>query len=304
MTLSRAWTNFHRRAERPNLEVYSDFYAGKCILTISLKATCFETHTSPYSICFLLQLGFNNVDPMYFPTTDGRDVFPKVGLDDKGNRGYIGDRVKLCTDMPTMSWLKKGARYIFRGSSPNLELGRSDPKAWDAYPDASRLVLDETSGSNLYSVLCNADHTGVCRYESTVILSEDIECTGTCTAGDHPDRTPVSGTYPCECSIDEPRTIRIDQPSSSGLPSSWFEYVKDECVNLAFQESGDMKAVSEIGNHWGEYGNEAVCVDQGLAIAGTVCCDVSGANPRNFCIYRGERTTYVRLLLFWNSLAN
>ena len=28
MDLSRAWTNFHRRAERPNLEVYSDFYAG------------------------------------------------------------------------------------------------------------------------------------------------------------------------------------------------------------------------------------------------------------------------------------
>lgn len=37
MTLSRVWTNFHRRAERPNLEVYSDFYAGKWILTIFMQ---------------------------------------------------------------------------------------------------------------------------------------------------------------------------------------------------------------------------------------------------------------------------
>ena len=264
MTFSRAWTNFHRRKERPNLEVYSDFFSG-----------------------------FNNVDPLDFPTNDGRDAFPKIGLNDKGTWGYIGDRVKRCDDMPARSWLKKGAKYIFRGSSPNLDFGRKDPDSWDQWPDASRLILDETSGSNLYSVLCNADVTGSCRYQSTVILSEDIECVGTCTAGDHPDQIPVAGTQPCECSIDEPRTIRIDQPGSSSNPSSWFEYVREPCVHLAIPEQGHAKVVSEIGKHWGSYSNEAMCADGRLAVAGTTCCDpVTNANPRNVCIFRGERATY------------
>lgn len=107
MTFSRAWTNFHRRPERANLEVYSDFYAG-----------------------------FNNVDPMHFPTNDGRDVFPKIGLlGQDGKRNYIGDKVKRCDAMPAKAWLKKGAKYIFRGSSPNLALGKKDPESWDAYPN-------------------------------------------------------------------------------------------------------------------------------------------------------------------------
>ena len=205
----------HRRKERPNLEVYSDFYHG-----------------------------FNNVDPMVFPTNDGRDVFPKLGLNDKGTQGYIGDKVKRCDAMPSKSWLKKGAKYIFRGSNPNLELGRKDPESWDAYPDHSRLILNESSNSNLHSVLCNADPlSGSCRYQSTIVLDEDIICAGTCTAGDHPDQIPVSGTLSCECSLDEPRTIRIDQPASSNMPAAWYEYVKDECISLAFPENGNMKAV-------------------------------------------------------------
>lgn len=257
------------------------------IVQFLMSVFCLVSHSK------IMLRRFNNVDPMHFPTNDGRDPFPKIGLDDKGDRGYIGDRVKRCEDMPDKAWLKKGAKYVFRGSSPNLEFGRMDPTSWDAYPDASRLVLDESSGSGLYSRLCNPEPlTGACQYESTVILSEDVACVGTCTAGDHPDTIPVAGQQPCECSIDEPRTIRVDQPSSTGLPSSWYEYMKEECVNFAFPDAGNVKVASEIGKHWGEYGNEAVCVDQRLAVAGTVCCDNSGSNPKNFCLYRGERTTY------------
>lgn len=53
--------------------------------------------------------------------------------------------------------------------------------------------------------------------------------------------------------------------------------------------------MSEIGKHWGEYGNDAMCADTRLAVAGTTCCyTASNANnPRNVCIFRGERTTYM-----------
>ena len=262
MTFARAWTNFQRREFRPNLEVFSDFLFSD-----------------------------NEVDPMHLPTSDGRDVFPKLGLDD-GGREYIGDKIKRCDAMPSRQWLRKGAKYVFRGSSPNPEYGRKDPAFWDNHPTIIRIILN--SSSNLHTVLCNADPvTGFCRFKSSVFLTEDIECVGTCIAGESDD-VPISGIQPCECSIDEQRTVRVDNPASvnGSHPSVWYEYVRDECIQMAFPESGYMKSVSEVGKYWGNYGNDAMCADTRLAVAGTTCCDQNNSNPRNICIFRGERTTY------------
>uniref|UniRef100_A0A7S4S6P4 DUF1501 domain-containing protein n=1 Tax=Ditylum brightwellii TaxID=49249 RepID=A0A7S4S6P4_9STRA len=267
MNFSRAWTNFKNQEQRPNLEVYADFFS-------------FE----------------NTIDPMMFPTTDGRDVFPKTGLND-GGRVYIGDKNKRCDAMPPKAWLRKGAKFIFRGSDPNVELGRKDPKYWvdPVWSDPqhySRVILDETS--NLHSELCNADPvTGACRFASTVILANDVDCIGTCNAGEYKQH--ISGLQPCECSIDEIRTVRVDNPATAtgNLPSVWYEYVRDTCVQMAFPEPGYMKAVSEIGTTYPTVANDAMCADTRLATAGTACCDPNNNNsPKNICLFRGERTTY------------
>lgn len=68
MNFARAFTNFaHQREERDNIEI--------------------EQH--PLSVP-------NAIDPMYLPTSEGRDFFPKQTLAVNGKNGYIGDRVQQC----------------------------------------------------------------------------------------------------------------------------------------------------------------------------------------------------------------
>lgn len=80
-----------------------------------------------------------------------------------------------------------------------------------------RLVLrPETSA--LYAKLCNYDaQAGKCAFQSTVVLDEDIPCDGTCDAR----RDLWDGTYPamgvgCECSVDLPRTVKLDMGPNLG----------------------------------------------------------------------------------------
>ena len=149
------------------------------------------------------------------------------------------------------------------------------------------MVLDSNT-SSLYAKLCNFNsQTGECEFRSTVILDEDLPCDGTCQARratwDYPGIS-----MPCECSIDEPRTVRIDHsPTSAPV---WYEYVRSPCVQMAFPEKGFSNAVREIGAYG--YGNKAMCTDNRLPVAGTVCCDANGLNPLNICVFKGERTTY------------
>lgn len=190
--------------------------------------------------------------------------------------------ITLCYTRP---WLRKGAVYEFRMSSQSLK-NKLDPDWW-ATPESwtPRLVLDPNT-SSLYQKLCSLNtSTGQCDFKSTVVLDEDIQCDGTCNAR----RALWDGIAgPCECSIDVPRTIRLDHsPTSAPV---WYEYVQEPCVQLTFPESGSMNAVKEIGAYG--YGNKAMCADSRLPVAGTVCCDANGLNPRSICIFRGERSTY------------
>ena len=143
------------------------------------------------------------------------DVFPKQSLLVDGTRSHIGDkRFPRCDALPAKAWLRKGAVWQFRENSQSL-MGKQDPSWWTIPEDWSpRMVLDPVS-SYLYDKLCNMNsQTGKCQFQSTVILDEDIACVGTCRAGENKWDGPIPSS--CECSVDEPRTVRIDHSTAIG----------------------------------------------------------------------------------------
>ena len=91
---------------------------------------------------------------------------------------------------------------------------------------------------------------------------------------------------PCECSLDLPRTVKIERGSQAPI---WYEYVEAPCIQMAYPEPGSMSTVKEIGTSG--HGNKAMCADNRLPVAATICCD-SDANPVTICTSVGERTTY------------
>ena len=91
---------------------------------------------------------------------------------------------------------------------------------------------------------------------------------------------------PCECSLDLPRTVKIERGSQAPI---WYEYVEAPCIQMAYTEPGSMSTVKEIGTSG--HGNKAMCADNRLPVAATICCD-SDANPVTICTSVGERTTY------------
>ena len=81
----------------------------------------------------------------------------------------------------------------------------AEPETW-----SPRMVLNTTT-SSLYQKLCNRNLlTGQCEFRSTVVLDADVACDGTCTAGQTIWDDTAHPTLPCECSMDEPRTVRLD----------------------------------------------------------------------------------------------
>lgn len=98
VSFSRGWTNFHSQdAERDNIEAEWDYGYVR-----------------------------NRIDPMMFPSNEGRDFFPKQTLLVDGKRGYVGDQVPRCDQMPDKAWLHKGAVWEFRENSQVL-MGKHDP---------------------------------------------------------------------------------------------------------------------------------------------------------------------------------
>ena len=86
MSFAKVWTGFGIQPFRGNL----------------------EGHRGKFSTNF--------IDPMRI-NGGSHDTLPKLGLD----RNYLGDGVQLCSDIPSFSFLKKGAKYISVGAKlPNL----------------------------------------------------------------------------------------------------------------------------------------------------------------------------------------
>ena len=101
MTLARGWTGFDLQVARSNVEAVQ-----------SLRAN----------------VQTNEIDPMRISPKEGRDVFPKLGLDLKNGekRKFIGDKLQLCEAMPEKSFLSKGATYRYLGSDPIPKMIRAD----------------------------------------------------------------------------------------------------------------------------------------------------------------------------------
>lgn len=56
---------------------------------------------------------------------DRRDAFPKMDL----NGGFVGDGYPLCSQIPSQSFLKNGAKYRLVGNWNQPEL-TSEPGSW------------------------------------------------------------------------------------------------------------------------------------------------------------------------------
>ena len=82
-----------------------------CLLSENLCNNFFILHHCP--------------DPMIL-NGDRRDAFPKMDL----NEGFVGDGYPLCAEMPSRSFLKKGAKYRLVGNLNRPEL-TSEPGFWE-----------------------------------------------------------------------------------------------------------------------------------------------------------------------------
>ena len=157
------------------------------------------------------------------------------------------------------------------------------PGWWDDSDDRDRLVLSEAS-SGLFSALCN-EGNGKCQFESHVVLTEDLQCDGTC----EPSRW-GAGNAPCECTIDEPRIVTLQASTLTGTSyPTYYEYVKPPCVRLAFPDAATF-AVKELDN-----GGGALCADVSLPEAASACCHSNQlSDARAVCVFDGERMTFAK----------
>ena len=260
MTLARGWTGFNTQEARSNLEASGS----------------------------LRRQGQNNdIDPMRISSKEGRDAFPKLGLDygNGENRRYIGDDLPSCSSLPSKAFLAKGATYRFLGSNPNPTMSRPDVPFHSRHGKSPRLRLRPES-SSLYKALCNAaDSSGKCRFQSFVVLDKNLECDGTCLP------TPIGGDQEtCECSIDEPRVVRLDSSSATGSKFPiYYEYVRPPCATMAFESGEDsFSVVKEIGSS-----GSAMCAPKDLPVAGTACCDDEGSiQAESVCVFLSERVSF------------
>ena len=230
LSFSRAWTGFTFSPMRGNIERHfgpsSSNYVDPMNLDGATANTIFE------------EIGASK-----------RDVFPKLNL----YGGFLGDSYPLCSELPPRSFLRKGARFSYLGSSalPALQRATTSDGA------GRRLVLDPSSA--LYLELCNAQEAGsssVCRFSSNVELDANLPCTG------H------------ECDIDEAVVVQIR--SAGGTVVVHYEFIRPPCVELTFSARPLHRLKKGRTCHPGAadcttrhtYG----CADPQMVVAGVTCC--------------------------------
>ncbi len=217
---ARAWTGFTQQAPRGNVEDRDDTK--------------------------------NGIDPMRISAL-WRDHFPKLGLDGK----HIGDTYPLCSDIPTDSFLRRGAKYRLLGK--NKIPDDQDLLLQDHASDVTTTVLD--SNSKLRQRLCGSWGENDCSYPGVVELDWDVDCTG------------------IECNSDSIKVVRVDE-------GVYYEYVRPACVNFQMFEDG--KLIAKKNRSEG-----SVCAHPDSFVAASACCDdVSSVAFHNTCSYTGERVPY------------
>lgn len=195
----------------------------------------------------------NPIDPMKI-VPEWRDVFPKT--DTIG--GYIGDKYPLCEDLPPKSFLRKGATYRLL-VEPTPELMMKGPKESYYQDNVVKVTLDQKS--MLRSLLCNADAKASCKYPTSVILQNNLECSG------------------IECDVDIVRVVKLAE-------NAYYEFVQLPCVNMAFYN--DAKKIRRTNG-----ASPVMCGNPKLPIAAEACCgnDDAGFASSN-SKYTGERITF------------
>lgn len=223
-SFARVWTGFERRAVRGNYE---------------------ESRSGTTA---------NRLDPMQIIAAH-RDPFPKPNL----AGGFLGDRYLRCVDLPSQSFLRKGATYTLRGGSP-LSEHRTDPSYY-VRDGVERFVLDTSSA--LYQLLHNNG-----QYKLTVELQDDLPCTST------------------ECEVDTVRMVKVDDV--------YFEFKERPCVQMAFYNGGKQIRAKEnldLGSMCANpnlaHASEACCREERYQ-------EVRSATKETGVtyFYEGERTTY------------
>ncbi len=217
MSFSRAWTGFDLQSERGNME------GSK-----------------------------NRLDPMKI-VADWRDRFPKTDT----TNGYIGDNYPLCNDLPSKSFLKKGANYRLLGGSSLPEL-MDDPADFSTEAETVRVTLGETS--TLRSLLCNENQAGNCDFQNFVTLQTNHICTG------------------IECDVDTVRVVEVDT-------NIFYEFVPQPCVTFSFYNN-PVKISTRSSTE------PNMCADPTLAVASEACCSIGSNDAVRNSKYSGERVEF------------
>ena len=179
VSYSRAWTGFRSRNKRGGAATGAENFAD------------------------------TTLDPLYIDP-DRRDWFPKNDL----SKGFIGDKVARCADLPARHSLRKGSIYRLLGSRGVPELVE-DPEWWSENPDFHHMEIGPSSP--LYAKLCEADGNGDCTLPAKVELDTNLVY----------DETAKSGP---EYAVDTIRTVKM----KVGMSYIWYEYVRQPCVEHAF----------------------------------------------------------------------
>jgi cullin-associated NEDD8-dissociated protein 1 len=147
-------------------------------------------------------------------TRVARDLFPKASL----LHGYVGDTYPLCNELPARSFLRPGARYSFRGTTPRPLMQNSYGGHYSREGYSPRLHLRRTS--NLYAALCGLipgdplNEELDCTYQPELALSELLGCDG----------------HECDLQTSEVSIVKLDTPQAV----VYYEYLRIPCVELTF----------------------------------------------------------------------
>jgi cullin-associated NEDD8-dissociated protein 1 len=147
-----------------------------------------------------LDEAFNLIDPMKIVVGD-HDSLPKNALDN----GHLGDGYPLCKNLPSKSFLRKGAKYRYLGSSLS------------GVSNAEQVLLVLDKASNLNSALCNVQIDGSCDLKSTVYLQNNLQCSG------------------LEC---DAQFFKIVEVVVDAFTKVYYQYERTPCVELEFPEAG------------------------------------------------------------------
>ena len=145
------------------------------------------------------------------------------------------------------------------------------------------ILTPDATHSQLFDALCALGSDGACTFPMEVVLPQHLAChdapTILFTEYDVYNE-PVVMNRSNECEVDEPRVIRLIDPSSGAV--AFYEYERPACTELTFFNGGRQV----------QRGPHLLCSDPATIGAATSCCKASNSNAYMECQFFGERVKY------------